>query len=670
MYLKNIFFYFLASLTITSCLHRELENLPSQDSIENPAKGFNFKTTEEFSFSVLTLTPDNNAIAKAIIEVYPTNPYRENSTLNSEIEQSRLFKGITNSKGKVDILFPIPSHLDSLYIITKHIGLPNITAISLNKLYNQVVIQNKPAHSSSKSASNFNNALDYLTLGNWNSFGVPNYLESVRDNISASLLEDINATLPESIPLPVSHPQYLTNSTEANLIIEEECEVWVTFIHEGAGWLNVLGYYTYPTNNTPETREDIANETVIFPNVSYAYSGGGLYSGDKVQLKYYNAINDEFEDNFPAGVSIGWFIIGNGWKNRSVTEGNYKHYSDNSLNIEEDDNLKKHSVLLHDKERDLFLLGFEDIRRDSRSCDNDFNDAVFCATVSPTTAVNRLRYEPVDSPEDNDEDGVTNVFDDYPDNKDLAFNNYYPSPNNFGTLVFEDLWPYKGDYDFNDLVVDYQYNQKTNSDNKVQDIELDLVLRAIGATYRNGFGIELITHPSNINQVNGALYTENIIVNNNNGTEANQDNAVVILFDNAYSVLQYPGTGVFINTSHDYPKVMPDTLNISISLINSVALGEVGLPPFNPFIFVNQQREVEVHLPGNSPTNMVNTELFGQGHDDSNPQTGAFYMSDEYLPWAINFPESFTYPSEKNDITNAYNVFNAWANSQGFTYME
>ena len=62
------------------------------------------------------------------------------------------------------------------------------------------------------------------------------------------------------------------------------------------------------------------------------------------------------------------------------------------------------------------------------------------------------------SNDDTDEDGVSDLFDDYPNDPEKAFDNYSPAEGQFGTLAFEDLWPAKGDYDFNDIVIDYQYN--------------------------------------------------------------------------------------------------------------------------------------------------------------------------------------------------------------------
>ena len=554
-------------------------------------------------------------------------------------------------------------------MICKYIGLPNFTSAALTNETQYVTVQSKDDGSALKSAGMYQAAGTYLTLGEWNSVGIPKYLEDRSDRLDKDFVKDINASLPESKPLTETHPQYLKSDVETNLVLQKDCEVWVTFVHEGAGWLNVLGYYAYQTGKAPATRADVANETIIFPNVSYAGSGGGLKSGNKVQLKYYNEKTREFEKVFPAGTTIAWFVIAQGWSDKSVTEGIYKHYSSDYLNLEKDDNLKRHSVLLEDNEREIFLLGFEDVRRDQRS-DDDFNDAVFYATVSPYEAVYKGGYQPVDSPNDKDNDGVTDVFDEYPADPDKAFNNYYPAEHTFGTLVFEDLWPYKGDYDFNDLVIDYNFNQITNAKNEVAKINVQYLVRAIGGSFKHGFGMELFTSPSNINSVIGQKITKDYITNNSNGTESKQTNAVIIAFDDAYSCLPYSGSGHYVNTDPSSDFVNPDTLKIEIELNKAVTLGSFGMPPYNPFLIVNGNRGTEVHLPGSTPTDLVDETLFGQGQDDSDPASGKYYMSNTSLPWAINTPESFSYPIEKESILNGYTQFDAWAKSKGYNYMD
>lgn len=50
-----------------------------------------------------------------------------------------------------------------------------------------------------------------------------------------------------------------------------------------------------------------------------------------------------------------------------------------------------------------------------------------------------------------------------------------------GTLAFKDLWPSKGDYDFNDLVVDYTY-KRLKSVGGITDIQLEFQPMARGGS--------------------------------------------------------------------------------------------------------------------------------------------------------------------------------------------
>ncbi len=119
-------------------------------------------------------------------------------------------------------------------------------------------------------------------MGTYNNQGVPNYLEPVNDPITQDFLNDINASLPEMRPVPQYNPEYLDATNQTSVTILQESDVWLTFVHEGAGYKNVLGFYTYDANNPPASVNDITQISVIFPNVSYYGSGGGLISGNKV----------------------------------------------------------------------------------------------------------------------------------------------------------------------------------------------------------------------------------------------------------------------------------------------------------------------------------------------------------------------------------------------------
>jgi len=59
------------------------------------------------------------------------------------------------------------------------------------------------------------------------------------------------------------------------------------------------------------------------------------------------------------------------------------------------------------------------------------------------------------------------------------------------TYLFEDNWPYLGDYDMNDLVLDVKPIYSTNASNKVTQLQLEVTLRASGATKRMAVGIQV-----------------------------------------------------------------------------------------------------------------------------------------------------------------------------------
>jgi LruC domain-containing protein len=249
--------------------------------------------------------------------------------------------------------------------------------------------------------------------------------------------------------------------------------------------------------------------------------------------------------------------------------------------------------------------------------------------------------------------------------------NFFPATG-FGTLAFEDLWPSKGDYDFNDLVIDYQFKILTNTDNKVEQMKGTFIIKAFGASLQNGFGFQLSENIDAANlTVSGSSLTENFITLDGNGTEAGQTKPTIIVFDNAYKQMQHSGSGTGVNTTPGMPYVTPDTVKIQIVFTpDTYTYGDLDISNFNPFLIQNKDRSVEVHLPDYPPTDLVNEGLFGTINDDSNPGTGKYYKTAENLPWAIHLYEGFDYPIEKEQIISAYLKFAEWANSSGTLFTD
>jgi len=659
------------TISLSSCL-----NDKTNDLIDTSAASFDYKTTKDVNVSITTLNNNNEPLAGVYVEIYTQNPLDENGALKANSTDFLLQKGITDALGVLTSKIAPATTVDSLMILVNQIGLPNYHAVKLSTNDVKLVIGGKAASNIKFKVAGSATAIipttartpnnEFLVLGGWNNSGIPNYFVS-NDIIKSDFLADINASLPERVQLTTSHPEYLNSEDDGSLVLEKDAEVWVTFVHEGAGFMNTLAYYTHPNGVAPATKADIKDQTIIYPNVSFSGSGGGLNSGNKVQLFYYDPKTSAYTNIFPAGTTVSWLLRSNGWTGSAVGSGYNNLYSDARFNPEKTAANRKHNVVLKDVNRKIFLLGFEDLNRENGS-DNDFNDAVFYATVTPYEAVKGTKYQSIDTPKDADNDGATDVNDEYPNDATKAHNNYYPAKGQTGTLAFEDLWPSRGDYDFNDVVIDYNYNQITNAQNKIVAVDATYTLRASGANNHDGFGIQFNTNPGNVVSVTGQHFSNGFINNASNGTEIGQNNAVIIAFDDARFLLKSYNT--FMGASYSTPYT--DTLKIKFATpIDPLAFGTA---PYNPFIIINKEGEKErgkeVHLVGSFPTTLANLSLLGTNDDNSIPADGKYYNSDNYLPWAINIPTKFDYPIETKDITTTYLKFKTWVTSKGANYTD
>ena len=89
------------------------------------------------------------------------------------------------------------------------------------------------------------------------------------------------------------------------------------------------------------------------------------------------------------------------------------------------------------------------------------------------------------------------------------------------------MWPSKGDYDFNDLVIDYNYKYVTNANNEVVTVDATLKVKAVGGSRANGFGIQFNTTPDNITKLSGQRFTGRDLSLASNGPENNQYKTVI-----------------------------------------------------------------------------------------------------------------------------------------------
>lgn len=648
--MKQTFLSAIIAVVLFGCVREYATNpVSTAEPSLGIAPGFEFSTTSNFSLTIHAL--DNRGVGLKRIPL--TIGYISGK------DTVELGKTQTNDAGVVVFTNTLPSYLDVITVATDYPGLPSFTTAKITNGANQITLGGKTVPSAENTSGapyrtpTGGKTVGFSYLSSFDGSGVPNNLEPVNDYIPQDLLDLINTSLPEQRPVPQYNPEYIADNIETDLQVKDSADVWVTFVTEGAGYLNSLGYYTYNLDTPPKTIDDISNFIVVFPNVSLPGSGGNLQSGNKVHLGV-----------FPPNTGIGWFLVPNGWNGKSVIAQPEIKYSTKIFNTYDKPQYQQQTLILKDATRELLLLSFEDISRPGG--DNDFNDAVFYVTANPFKSIANTNFSNAKTGPgtDTDGDGVLDKNDAYPNDPARAFDVFTPGKGVYSSLSFEDNWPAKGDYDMNDLVVDYSYHFVTNAANAVTEMSANFVVRAVGAYYKNGFGVELPIAAEFVEKVYIKGTPGNTMIKTEpKGVESGQKNAVIIVFDNAQALFNTTG---MINTMPGQAFVQPVSIDMYVAFNQPVKMVDLGYAPFNAFIFVDGQREVEVHLPDQTPTNLANLKLLGSNADNSVPEKGRYYKAGNELPWAINIAQPFDYPYENRVVSETYLQFSTWAKTGGF----
>ncbi|MBI0399058.1 LruC domain-containing protein [Cyclobacterium marinum] len=651
-----LIFGFAASLFACDPINEISETVTQNDQLGlNTPSGFDFSTTTSVNVDLSATGSDNSPLSNVVYKIYKGNPHKE-GTLLQTVQLDEL--------GNASITIDLPSYLKEVFIASDYIGVEPMAIVPVSggrisysfDATNPSVLADEYFETNAINANERISASseEFMTLGSWSSEGKPKYLVE-SDRISDQLLKNINSSLPENEDLRKSNPEAISDKYKRELFVSEDAEVWVTYVHTGGSYRNAIGYYWYKEGEAPKTADEIKNKTIIFPNAQ----SGVLRSGNKVKLV------GPKDGAFEKDTYIGWFLISNGWQGGKLTYGNGVFYADKNLNtFNEKEELRDQMVFLYDATEQILLMGWEDIRRDYSSCDHDFNDVMFYASWNPITSVDLTDYVPIDTDvKDKDEDGVADSEDEYPEDPERAFNNYSPGENTFGTLLFEDLWPSFGDYDMNDLVIDYNVNEISNGNNRIKEIKLTTVVRATGAGYRNGFGIQLPVSSDQVLSVEGTRLSTGSIKTLSSGVEQGQKLATIIVMDDVNDKLPVMANVFTGNTQHG-----TDTVTVKIVFKESVRKADLGAAPYNPFMIINQDRGREVHLMNMEPTDLMDTEWFSTADDISSIGEGTYFTSNKGFNWALHIPQSISYAQEKVDFTKAYTKFSEWAKSGGLSY--
>lgn len=623
-----------AFITVLAACTKDFgEKAPSGD--DTPVS-FDFSTSQQVTLNVEYASLPHNTR----VEVYTQNPLTVDA-LKDYVKDETLepvIAGYTDSKGRLSLPVRLAAGDKKLYAYSPGLGVPVLLAAEVNgpvvtlgaadiaaprTAASSRAIADTEVYWSKWSKQNF--SFRACDAWSWNADGRPSYLLDTSMQLDAETLNLIDAAIPKGKKFDLISAQF------EQIEISEDANVSLYFISNSSQRRNALAYFTY-TQDVPTRNEINSTLTVLFPNLS----SEALEAGEGVMLKYFDTTTDTWSDRIPAGTKIGFVLLVDAWQQSgspaTATQAVYSHKRFNSYNIpSESSAMANRPHMAAFKAGEHFILSFEDLpyyESPKSKYNGDFSDDVFVMTANPIKAL----------PEVPEVDGS-------------GIPPYMTSYKDYGILAFEDNWPYKGDYDLNDVVVKYASELHISYDFDYNSIEETYTFLNNGGKYTNGFGIEygfdlaaLDLSKSSVKAVLPGGGTLDVP-----GFDEQLTKATLMLFTDAKNVPA--GTEFRVTLVFQEPQLTWGFL----------------LPPYNPFVTVNDRggERKEVHLTDHNPTPKADQRLFHTGHDLSG--NGRYYVSDSYYPFALDLSKADNYrmPNEKQRISEVYPRYDSWAVSNG-----
>lgn len=650
--LRQISILLLCASLFAACEKKSLYK-GGEEGGSGTASTFDFSTEQSVTVNVNYDVPTGAIIE---FEAFTENPMYvdDNGSYLKKDNVQPFIIGHTDKNGSFSMDVVLPAFASEVYVYTPMVG---VSTLMSGKISNGTVTVETAAAVKSKALATRaqkkywtnwkEQTLSWKTINEWDANGKLTSATKQKD-IDGEMLNIINETLSGKYSTWIVEHQlaYVTIPKES---VVNLYSVW----NKSDNLNNVLAYYTFKEGemDIPSLGTDVeanakavekfmkdVNENrlvIAYPNLG---DKAGLKSGDGIQLKYWDG--EKFVDNFPAGTKIGFVLLVDAWKNNTIATTTNAVYSERNFNSYNMGGAvlgqRIHTATF--KANDNVVLAFEDLpwNENDKNHPGDFTDNVFIVDVNDPDFENGF------NPEDPDANAVMNN----------------------GVLAFEDEWPYKGDYDMNDVVISYSSKTFKPGNEYVLRSEEKYVVENNGAEYHNGFGftIPLIK--------NDAI--ESIEVISSYGCEGQgwsnsaqaSENPQVMLFDDLQKVTE--GTEFVVKIKYK---------------------GENGVwgannqvyAPHNPYIVIRQKdtdpdylsdNRREVHLVRYKPTPKADMSLFHTGDDLS--ANNIYYVSDSNYPFAINLAgvNSFKLPGEKQNIGKKYSQFDMWYSTSGAEYKD
>lgn len=686
--MKKILFYtssllLLLVATVACNDDKDLYQPPTTGGETEEANTFNFSTVNNVNLNVnYNLEGTKFAVA---FEVYAENPVNEVKDDEGNVVSYVMKDGVmpiygdyTKGDGTFSKKVELPAYAETLYILTPNplvgptlmtatVSGNNVTASApVNKAVKAKVTRANGVQTSTLPEnlwSEYNNGAYTPIYPEWKSWlgtfdsetGHPNYLLDRNDANNAKLvftneeLKGLYEIISEAVNINKECPEKYRQ--EADLELTRKSEVAITMLGGNTCWNSTLGYYYY-TGEAPASLKDV-HVICIYPNTQDGkWTAGttgvpaGLVRGDVVKLMYYpniaQGIMDGATSEFPAGIKIAFVLKTHGWYKGSKYQSRPNNFwaastegltnnGNGTLNKNKLGNKSHTAKFQYTSGKDSYaIVSFEDYQSDK-----NFSDVAF--SLKPASA-----FKPL--PEIVAKEMETS-----------------------GVYAFEDLWPDKGDYDMNDVVVNYTYAKtmqkyEDESDDYFKIMNESMTFKTFQnyATKNNGLAFKLLNAKGfQSSAMEMKLPTEENFKTVQFITEVDGDgNTIYILTDNVKTNM-----GAEYRLSLTYGEDGKD-----------VASTTSGQAQVQPFIYKTEESgRWEVHIPFEAPSSKVIKTYFHTGDDLSEPDKNIYYVRAGNYPFAFYLAgatEKDVEPLLNKDnesiaIDKLYPKFINWATSNG-----
>ena len=586
----------------------------------------------------------SNSESRVPFSIYDGNPLieGENTTILKENVQA-LDGAWTDEQGKFTATVELPAYVSNVYIVSTspfaRQAIPGKIVNGVLKVSDtdeQLTTRASYRESTRFDRNRFNNLGWNTNLGSFDDrSGVIDYAYKGNDpklTLSKSEMNELRTTVSKVLNTLGSCPEEYR--TQADLYVEEdETAVVLTALRGWTCWNSSLGYYYYRYDQAPASLKDV-KVYAVFPNTQMTWNNGslqaspqGIKEGTAVQLKYFDDPEYPKGKNFPKGYYIGFILACNAWNtyftgfnSYTLTEGFYAS-STKGFSTKVNSGIDVRTAMFKDKNSNIAIAS-EDFMDDQ-----NFTDVVFSLKANPE---------------------ITNVP---PVDEDLN-----TTIEKTGVYAFEDEWPKAGDYDMNDVLVQYTYQKVFNIFNEILSESFTFkTLYNKSTVFTNGLGF-ILSNEGNAQSIEYFIRKENekdFTVASGADKFTRESNAI-ILTDN-----------VKTNPNAEYK------VTFKYGDKNSNKKQETSI---DAFIYrpSKEGNRLEVHCPMKKPTSKVDTSLFGQYEDCSKPNEGIYYVSNQenIYPFAFylsnanandiaelkNFDKN-----EKKSISEIYPKFIDWA---------